>query len=89
MNLHPGGALSVGPKTEKKSMKKLSEGYSSYCEAIPGSDELMVKIPDEILMSEDWRSGDVLDLEAKERSIFITNTSKAAREYASKHDSGQ
>jgi hypothetical protein len=49
-------------------------------QAIEGSDDLFLPIPDEIWESEDWRVGDVLVMEASRGSIRITNRSKAERE---------
>jgi hypothetical protein len=64
-------------------MAKPNSGYTAYIEAIPDSDDFLIKIPDEILESEDWRTGDVLWLDATPRGIVLTNRSKKLREHSS------
>ena len=61
-------------------MKKTSKGYTTCMEAIPGSDDLFMPIPDEILESEDWRVGDVLVMDLRGGNILITNKSKSLRQ---------
>lgn len=61
-------------------MKITSESYTTYVEAIEGSEDLMMGIPQEIIESEDWRAGDVLSMEVVRGGIVITNTSKSERE---------
>lgn len=61
-------------------MTKPLKTYTSVLESIPDSEDLICKIPDEILESEDWRVGDKLDLEVKGQSLVITNLSKLERE---------
>jgi hypothetical protein len=61
-------------------MAKPNSGYTTYIEAIPDSDDLLITIPDEILESEDWRTGDVLRVEATRRGIVLTNRSKIDRD---------
>jgi hypothetical protein len=40
-------------------MDKPNSGYTTYLEAIPDSDDLLLRIPDEILESEDWLSAPI------------------------------
>jgi YgiT-type zinc finger domain-containing protein len=74
---------SRNPQKEKRQMDKPNSGYTTYIEAIPDSDDLLITIPDEILESEDWRTGDVLWLDATARGIVLTNRSKKDREHSS------
>jgi hypothetical protein len=53
---------------------------SAKLEPIDGSENSIVLIPEEVLASEDWRVGDVLDLEATPESLRLTNRSKRERE---------
>lgn len=61
-------------------MKIASKSYTTYVEAIEGSEDLMMNIPQEIIESEDWRSGDVLSMEVVRGGIVVTNTTKSERE---------
>lgn len=61
-------------------MKITSKSYTTYVEAIEGSGDLMMNIPQEIIESEDWRAGDVLSMEVERGGIVIANTSKSERE---------
>jgi hypothetical protein len=64
-------------------MDKPHSGYTTPIEAIPDSDDLLIRIPDEILKSEDWRTGDVLRVDATRRGIVLTNRSKIDRDQSS------
>lgn len=53
--------------------------HTTYLEPIEGSEDLLLTIPDEILAAEDWRVGDVLEVEASGGRILFTNRSKRER----------
>jgi len=63
-------------------MNENRQSYITQFESIEGSDDLLLTIPEEILVSEDWRAGDVLNLEASPGRILLTNLSKLERERA-------
>lgn len=54
--------------------------HTTYLQAIPGSDDLLLPIPDQILESEGWRVGDVLSMEVVRGGIVLTNQSQRLRE---------
>lgn len=61
-------------------MKKNRQSHNAFLEPIEGSDDLLLIIPDAILVSDDWRASDVLNLEATPGRIVIKNLSKLERE---------
>lgn len=61
-------------------MNESRQSYITHLEPIEGSEDLLLTIPDEILVSEDWRVGDVLNMEASPGRIILTNRSKLERE---------
>lgn len=63
-------------------MNERRQSYITQLEPIEGSEDLLLTIPPEILVSEDWRVGDVLNLEASPGRIILTNLSKLERERA-------
>lgn len=61
-------------------VNKPESSHTTYLQAIPGSEDLLMPIPDQILESEDWRVGDVLIVEVARGGIVLTNKSKQLRE---------
>lgn len=57
--------------------------HTTYLQAIPDSDDLLMPIPDQIMESEDWRVGDVLSVEVACGGIVLTNRSKQLRQQTS------
>jgi hypothetical protein len=62
--------------------------YTIDLEPIEGSDDLLLKFPEELLANENWRAGDVLEWEASPGRILFTNRSKRERERCSAQDGG-
>jgi hypothetical protein len=63
-------------------MNENRQSYITHLEPIEGSEDLLLTISPEILVSEDWRVGDMLNLEATPGRIILTNLSKLERERA-------
>ena len=61
-------------------MHSAVQGFTGHFEAMPGSDDLFLKLPDAFLNAEDWRSNDVLLFEIQSGQIFVVNKSKVSRE---------
>lgn len=49
-------------------------------EAIEGSDEFMVVLPEQILSELDWRVGDLIKADASRGRITLTNASRNERQ---------
>lgn len=61
-------------------MTETDQGHTAKLQAIPDSDDLWAPIPDQILATEDWRTGDVLSVEIALGGIVLTNKTKQRRE---------
>jgi hypothetical protein len=60
------------------------KSFQTIAEAVPGSDEVFVKLPDEFLTFHDWREGDALEYgePAADGSMSIVNKTLAGRKAA-------
>jgi hypothetical protein len=67
-------------------MNESRQIYITHLEPIQGSEDMLLTIPPEIVESEDWRVGDVLNMEASPGRITITNKSKLDRESENPED---
>ena len=57
----------------------MSKTYEATVVAIDCFDDAIVQLPDELVESLDWRVGDVLDYELKDKQVIITNLTKEER----------
>lgn len=72
-------------KHEKEDFQVSLKGSSSttYFQAVPDSDDLLMPNPDQILESEDWRIGGVLIVEVACGGLMLRNKSKLVLDQAS------
>lgn len=66
-------------------MNEARQSHITHLEPVEGSEDLLLTIPNEIWVSEDWRVGDLLKMEAAPGRITITNRSKRERELRGSH----
>lgn len=57
----------------------MSKTYEATVVAIDCFGGAIVQLPDELVESLDWRVGDVLDYELKNKQVIITNLTKEKR----------
>jgi len=57
----------------------MSKTYEATVVAIDCFGDAIVQLPDELVESLDWRVGDVLDYELKNKQVIITNLTKEER----------
>ena len=57
----------------------MSKTYEATVVAIDCYGDAIVQLPDELVESLDWRVGDVLDYELKDKQVIITNLTKEER----------
>ena len=57
----------------------MSKTYEATVVAIDCFGDAIVQLPDELVESLDWRIGDVLDYELKNKQVIITNLTKEER----------
>jgi len=57
----------------------MSKTYEATVVAIDCFGDAIVQLPDELVESLDWRVGDVLDYELKDKQVIITNLTKEER----------
>jgi len=57
----------------------MSKTYEATAVAIDCFGDAIVQLPDELVESLDWRVGDVLDYELKDKQVIITNLTKEER----------
>lgn len=61
---------------------------ATHLEPVEGSEDMWMTIPQHILVSEDWREGDVLTMKANAAGVLIANRSKCERERAQRGGGG-
>jgi len=57
----------------------MSKTYEATVVAIDCFGDAIVQLPDKLVESLDWRIGDVLDYELKDKQVIITNLTKEER----------
>lgn len=72
----------LNPNLQRKTYKMTTQRLCSIAEleSVPGTDDVLWKIPDELLASLDWRAGDVLTLSVRSGGLVMTNRSKLERD---------